>query len=268
MMSCQVSTSRSRKYVGAQRTTSRTQNVKKTARLAIFEDRPAKTSKGPSRSDTSLGMSTGRLRSLVMSSFCPGTSAGPFRRSNTRGRRLYPGGRAELGQDAVAIEPDRLASHPAFAEFPQREAPDVDAAAVAGNARENARNRAGPQLFERAEVVAEVAAHGLRRLRARVPCEVGVELAGGGAAVDGATRRADDILFDVVGAHRHARRRVAGAFGCEPRLDDAVHGYGRQLGVPTRASASAAAYAAASARSSGPPGPENDDPCIRASVVG
>jgi hypothetical protein len=71
MMSCQVLTSRRRKYVGAQTTTSRTQTVKNAARLAIFDDQPANMSNGPTRWDTSLGMSTGRLPSLVIPSLCP-----------------------------------------------------------------------------------------------------------------------------------------------------------------------------------------------------
>jgi hypothetical protein len=47
--------------VGAQTTTSKTQNVKKAARLAIRDDSPANRSNGPTRCETSLGMSTGAL---------------------------------------------------------------------------------------------------------------------------------------------------------------------------------------------------------------
>src|SRR4051812_47913245 len=59
MISCHVSTSGSTKKVGAQMITSATQKVKKAARLATFDDHPAKRSKIPTRLDTSLGMRTG-----------------------------------------------------------------------------------------------------------------------------------------------------------------------------------------------------------------
>ena len=60
MISCHVSRSRIRKKLGSQTTTSNTQNVKKAARLAIFDDQPANRSNGPTRSETSLGIRTGR----------------------------------------------------------------------------------------------------------------------------------------------------------------------------------------------------------------
>jgi hypothetical protein len=62
MMSCHVSTSRRKNKVGAQTTTSKTQNVKNAARLAILDDQPANRSNGPTRSETSVGINTGSRR--------------------------------------------------------------------------------------------------------------------------------------------------------------------------------------------------------------
>src|SRR3954447_21325006 len=98
MMSCQVSMSRKRKKVGAHTTTSRTQNEKKRARLAILDDQPAKVSNTPTLADTSLGMRTGPFR-FVMASSCP-----PARPPNPR-RPL----RARSRLSAVAArETDRV----------------------------------------------------------------------------------------------------------------------------------------------------------------
>jgi hypothetical protein len=66
MMSCQVFKSRNKKKVGAQTTTITTQKVKNAARLATFDDHPANRSNTPTRDETSLGMSTARLRFLAL----------------------------------------------------------------------------------------------------------------------------------------------------------------------------------------------------------
>jgi hypothetical protein len=59
MISCHVSTLFNKKIVGAHSTTSTTQKVKNVARPDTLAAQPAKRSKNPMRSETSLGMSGG-----------------------------------------------------------------------------------------------------------------------------------------------------------------------------------------------------------------
>src|SRR4051812_39363757 len=65
MISCHVSTLRSRRIDGAHTTISRTQKAKKVARLATSDAHPAKRSKNPTRADTSLGIKTEGDRSGI-----------------------------------------------------------------------------------------------------------------------------------------------------------------------------------------------------------
>src|SRR5581483_1014704 len=73
MISCQVSTSRRTRTLGAQITMSSTQKAKNAARPTTSEAIPAKRSKTPTRADTSVGMRTAR--------FCPMAAPPPVSRA-------------------------------------------------------------------------------------------------------------------------------------------------------------------------------------------
>src|SRR5581483_2211969 len=113
--------------------------------------------------------------------------------------------RGQLLHDGAAVQPRVLAADEAVAELPHVQETDGDASAMAPDSEKCSRDRAAPLVLGDTEILPVVAADRDHLLGCDVANEVLVEVPRGLSAVERAVRRADDIVFDILGVHGHSQ---------------------------------------------------------------